>query len=190
MTSPSLYTILSTWTLARNFVLATIGTSSKANYQSFFRLILASTVKICSSEKNLIRSDTFFKEHNSRLQRATRSWQHQICPIFNVYDLYRKSSSAIRRTVASLTPTIDANFRNDCPGLSEITLELFQQLRESLRCVLSSDSSSLAYWNFRWTVLKSYILSQRQKRLIYPKNRIISLLSAQRKGLQWSRFFD
>jgi len=125
MTSPSLYTILSTWTLARNFVLATIGTSSKANYQSFFRLILASTVKICSSEKNLIRSDTFFKEHNSRLQRATRSWQHQICPIFNVYDLYRKSSSAIRRTVASLTPQSMLIFATIALGYPKSRLSFF-----------------------------------------------------------------
>jgi len=45
----------------------------------------------------------------------------------------------------------------------------------SSRCVLSSDSSLLAYWNLRWTVLKSYILPQRHNTidLEYAKNRII-----------------
>jgi len=36
-----------------------------------------------------------------------------------VYDLYRRSSLAIRCIVGSLTPTIN-NFRNDCPGSFEI----------------------------------------------------------------------
>ena len=43
-------------------------------------------------------------------------------------------------------------------------LEPFQ--RGSSRYVFSNDSSSLAYWNLRWTVLKSYILPQRHKWLI------------------------
>jgi len=105
-----------------------MGTSSGswASQQSFLRLILASTVKIFSSEKNLICPDaSFFREHNNRLQRATRlvlAASKRICRIFNVYDLYRRSSSAfLRRIVGSLTPTIDANFHNDCPGSSEIS---------------------------------------------------------------------
>jgi len=117
-----------------------------------------------------------------------------ICRIFNVYELYRRSSSAIQRIVDSLTPTIDANFHNDCPGSSEISLEPFQQLRGFSRCVLSSDSSSLAYWNqnLRWIVLKPYILSQCHKRLIssIQRTELFPLLSAQCEGLQWSRLFD
>jgi len=33
-----------------------------------------------------------------------------------VHDLYRRSSSAIRRIASSLTSTIDTNYRNDCPS--------------------------------------------------------------------------
>ena len=61
-----------------------------------------------------------------------------------------------------------------------------------LRCVLSSNSSSLAYWNLRWTILKPYILSQRHKWLIsgIQRTELFPLLSAQREGLRWSRLFD
>jgi len=52
-------------------------------------------------------------------------------------------------------------------------LKLFQW--RSLWCVLSSDSSSLAYWNLRWTVLKPYILSQCHKRLILGIQRTVDL---------------
>ena len=115
------------------------------------------------------------------------SWQPQrICRIFNMYDL---SSSAIRRIVNSLIPIIDANFRNDCHPKS--ALEPFQRLQRSLRCILSSDSSSLAYWNLRWTVLKPYILSQRHKRLILGiQIELFPLLSVQSKGLRWLRLIE
>ena len=86
-----------------------------------------------------------------------------------VYDLYRRSSSIIRRIVGSLTPIIDANFRNDALGHPKSALELFQRLRGSSQCVLSSDSSSLAHWNLRWIVLKPYILPQRHKRSLVSK---------------------
>jgi len=61
--------------------------------------------------------------------------------------------------VGSLTPTIDANFRNNCHGLSEISVWALSMTAEVL-AVRSFDSSSLAYWNLRWTVLKPYILPQ------------------------------
>jgi len=73
------------------------------------------------------------------------------------------------------------------------SLEPFQRLRESSQYVLSSDSSSLVYWNLNWTVLKPYILPQRHKRLILgiqKKTKLFSLLSAQREDLRWSRLFD
>lgn len=112
-----------------------------------------------------------------------------ICHIFNVYDLYRRFSSAIRRIVGSLTQStpIFATIVLDPP---KSALELFRQLRGSLWCVLSSDSSSPAYWNFCWTVLKSYTLSQRHKRLIsgIQRTKLFPLLSAQREGP--SRLFD
>jgi len=80
-------------------------------------------------KKNLVRPDvSFFKEHNSRLQRATRlvlAASESICRTFNVFDLYRRFSSAIRRIVGSLTPTIDADFRNDCPESSKISAWAF-----------------------------------------------------------------
>ena len=121
-------------------------------------------------------------------RRATRLLilvaSESICRIFNLYDLYQRFSSAIRRIVDSLTPTIDANFRNDCPGSS--ALKFFQRLRGSSRCVFSSDSSSLTYWNFRWTVLKQYILPQRHKRLIsgIQRTELFPLLNAQCEGLR------
>ena len=74
-----------------------------------------------------------------------------ICRIFNVYDLYRRSSSTIRHIVGSLTPTFDTNFRKDCPGFAKdcpkSALESFQRLRGSSRYVLLSES--LPGWNLR-----------------------------------------
>jgi len=71
-------------------------------------------------------------------------------------------------------------------------LEPFQRLQRSLRCILSSDSSSLAYWNLRWTVLKSYIFPQRHKWLIssIQRTELFPLLSTQREDFRWSRLFD
>jgi len=94
---------------------------------------------------------------------ASNSWQPQS---FNMYDLNQRSSSAIRSIVGSLTSTIDVNFRNDYSSYPKLALELFQWLRGSSRYVLSSDSSSLEYWNLCWTILKPYILQQRHKWLI------------------------
>jgi len=78
-----------------------------------------STVNIFS-EKNLICPDaSFFKEHNSRLQQKTRlvlAASESICCIFNMYDMYRRSSSsAIRCIVGSLIPIIDPNFLERLP---------------------------------------------------------------------------
>jgi len=69
------------------------------------------------------------------LQRATRlvlATSERIYCIFNVYDLYRRFS-AIRRIVGSLTPTIDANFRNDCLDLPKSALGSFRPLQGSSR---------------------------------------------------------
>ena len=101
-----------------------------------------------------------------RTTRLVLAASENIYRIFNVYDLYRKSSSAFGRIVGLLTLTIDANFRNDCPGSSEISTWALLTMRESSRCVLLSDSSSLAYWKLRWTVLKPYLLPKHHKRLI------------------------
>jgi len=70
-------------------------------------------------------------------------------------------------------------------------LESFQWLRRSSRCVLLNGSSSLIYWNLRWTILKPYILPQHHKRLISGIQRIelFPSLSTQREGLR-SRLFD
>jgi len=64
-------------------------------------------------------------------------------------------------------------------------LEHFQR-KMGVLAVRSFDSSSLAYWHLRWTVLKPYILPQRHKRLILGIQRmeLFSLLSAQRKDLR------
>jgi len=66
----------------------------------------------------------------------------EICRIFNMYDLYRRSSSAFRCIVGSLTPTIDANFRNNCPGSSEISV-----------WILSVTAGILAVCSFEWLFL-------------------------------------
>jgi len=73
-------------------------------------------------------------------------------------------------------------FRKDCHPKS--ALEPFQRLRGSSQCVLSSDFSSLVYWNLRWTVLKSYILPHRHKQLIsdIQRTELFPLLSAQCEG--------
>jgi len=67
--------------------------------------------------------------------------------------------------------------------LSKSAFEPFQWLR----CVLSSDSFSLAY---SLDCSKAYILSQCHKRLSIPRSKLFLLLSAQREGLWWSRHFD
>ena len=72
-------------------------------------------------------------------------------------------------------------------------LEPFQRLRESSRCVFSSDSSLLAYWNFRWFQNHIFcIRTQRHKRLLtgIQRTELFPLLSAQREGLRWLRLFD
>jgi len=103
-------------------------------------------------------------------------------------------SSAIQCVVGSLTPTIDANFRNVL-DLPKSVLGSFRPLQESSQCVLSSNSFSLAYWNLHLIVLKHYIchnvyiityisrmISDIQKIKLFP-------LSVQCKGLRL-RFFD
>ena len=71
-------------------------------------------------------------------------------------------------------------------GHPKSAFEPFQRLQGSSRCVLSSDSSSLAYWNLRWTVLKPYILPQRHKQWIsgIQRTELFPLLSARREGLR------
>jgi len=100
---------------------------------------LASTVNIFSSEKNLIRPDA---SKNTIATRLVLAASENICRIFNVYDLYQKSSSAIRRIVGSLTLTIDANFRNNCFGSSEISA-----------WTLSTTPGVLAVHSFEWLFL-------------------------------------
>ena len=107
-----------------------------------------------------------------------------ICRIFNVYDLYRRSSLAIRHIVGSLTSTIDANFRNDCSGSSEISAWAFQRIQWSSRCVLSSDSSSLAYWILE--LFESRIFCHNTINgwsWVSKKSNYLSLLSLARKPL-------
>ncbi|KYM80130.1 hypothetical protein ALC53_09224 [Atta colombica] len=53
-------------------------------------------------------------------RRTFLAASESICRIFNVYELYQRSST-IRRIVGLLTLTINANFRNDCPRSSEIS---------------------------------------------------------------------
>ena len=95
-----------------------------------------------------------------------------------------------RRIVDSLTPQqsilIFATITLGHPKSGLETFRGLDSLRGSSRCVLSSDSSSLAYWNLRWIVLKPYILPQRHKRLIssIQKTKLFLLLSAQRVGLR------
>ena len=71
-------------------------------------------------------------------------------------------------------------------GHPKSAFEPFQRLQRSSRCVLSSDSSSLAYWNLRWTVLKPYILPQRHKQWIsgIQRTELFPLLSVRREGLR------
>jgi len=71
-------------------------------------------------------------------------------------------------------------------GHLKSALQPFQRLRRFSRCVLSSDSSSVAYWNLRWTILKPYILPQRLISSI-QRTELFPLLSAQREDLRWSR---
>jgi len=79
---------------------------------------------------------------------ASKSISH----IFNIYDMYRRSSSTLlarlyqQSTLIFATMPSEISSFNDCGG---------PRVR----------SSSLAYWNFRWTVLKPYIVP-RHKRLI------------------------
>jgi len=63
--------------------------------------------------------------------------------------------------------TTSIRTRNDCPE-SEIS---------AWALLTTAGASSWVYWNLRWTVLKSYILPQRHKRLISlsKKNWIISV---------------
>jgi len=95
-----------------------------------------------------------------------------------------------RQLLARLQSTIDANFRNDCSGSSEIKpLEPFQWLRGvfTMRRILSSYSSSLAYWNLCWTVLKPYILPQCKWLILgIQRTELFVLLSVQHEGLRWS----
>jgi len=90
----------------------------------------------------------------------------------------------------SFHPRLHYIHQNDYPGSSEISAWILSLWRSS-RCVLSSDSSSLAYWNLRWTVLKPYILPQRHKRLILGiQIELFPLLSVQPKGLRWLRLIE
>ena len=66
---------------------------------------------------------------------------------------------AFRRIVGSLTPTIDANFRNHCPGSSEISAWALSMTAR----VLAFFRATLPSWNFHSTVLKPYILPQCHK---------------------------
>jgi len=65
--------------------------------------------------------------------------------------------------------------------LPKSVLGSFRPLQGSSRCVLSSNSSSLAYWNFHLIVLKHYILPQRHKQLIsdIQKTELFPLLIVQ-----------
>jgi len=104
------------------------------------------------------------------LQRATRlvlATLERICRIFNVYDLYRRSFSAIRRIVGSLTPTIDANFCNNCPGSSEISAWV---LSTTARVLAGVAESSLDFSDSLYFAMTSYTVD-----LGYPKNRMISV---------------
>ena len=77
-------------------------------------------------------------------------------------------------------------------GHLKSVLEPFQRLRWSSQNVLSKDSSSLAYWNTFVRLFWSRIFCQRHKRLLsgIQITELFPLLSAQRKGLRWSRLFD
>ena len=69
------------------------------------------------------------------------SWQlESICRIFNVYDLYRRSSSAIRRIVARLYQSMLIALGHPKSALETLSIT-------SSRCVLSRNSFLLAYWN-------------------------------------------
>ena len=94
-------------------------------------------------------------------------WQPQRTSVISLMcticiDLYRRSSSAIRRIVGSLIPTIDANFCNACPESFKISpFNDCESPRDAFFRV------TLPRWHTGTFVeLKLYILPQRHKQLI------------------------
>ena len=72
-------------------------------------------------------------------------------------------------------------------GHPKLALESFQRLRKSSRCVLSSDSSSLIYWNLGLLNIFCHNVINISG---IQRTQLFSLLSAQREGLRCSRLFD
>jgi len=113
------------------------------------------------------------------------SWQFRrgslMCMIC-IEDLPRQFGALL----AHLYPQLMLIFATIVLDLPKSTLGFFRPLQGSLWCVLSNDSSSLAYWNFRLIVLKHYILSQHHKRLIsdIQKTELFPLVIVQREGLR------
>jgi len=78
-----------------------------------------------------------------------------------------------RRIVGSLTPTIDANFRNDCPGSSKISLDPFDYCKGPrgvfLRVTLPRWRTRTFVWLF-WSTIFYHVIngwSRISKKSIY-----------------------
>ena len=83
-----------------------------------------------------------------RVTRLVLAASESICRIFNVYE-NRRFSLAVRCIVGSLTPTIDANFRNDCSRSSEISAWALSTTAKGPR-----DALFLCEWLFLADILK------------------------------------
>jgi len=88
--------------------------------------------------------------------------------------------------LSRLHPQLMLIFATIVLDLSKSALGSFRPLQESSPCVLSSDFSSLAYWNFRLIVLKHNVINS----LGYPKNRIISVGDRPARRSSIIRLFD
>jgi len=122
-------------------------------------------------------------------RRATRlalTASESICRIFNVYDLYEGPS---RQFDALLVRLHQQSMLIFVTIAHPKMFESFQRRRGSSRCILSSDSSSLAYWNLRWTILKPYILPQCHKRLISKEPNYFCCWALSAKAFD-ARLFD
>jgi len=144
---------------------------------------------ICSSSKNLNLGCW-----EARIPWTKHiDWESFLKTSNDSYELIHpdEKSYSLSDVTVSIHGTTSIRMRRVLPWIAgdlKSVLEPFQRLRGSSQCVLSSDFSSLAYWNLHWTVLKPYILPQRYKRLISDIQRIelFPLLNAQREGLRWS----
>jgi len=103
--------------------------------------------------------------HSNPRDLNLNCWEARIFGPKHIY-IYWKTCDLPDVSIHIFTTSIRT--RNVCPESSEMSTWALPTTAEILADILSSDSSSLAYWSFHWikTVLKPYILPQRHKRLI------------------------